>query len=94
MTVSIGLGRVQIFPLVVGWAGLGQSADGLGWVTRSRPMDNSAPSPAPAAVLLHLHATAPLSVSSAAVHARPSPVVAVPSAFPAAAAVSAAAVSD
>jgi len=30
MTVSIGLG--PIFSLVVGWVGLGQSADGLGWV--------------------------------------------------------------
>jgi len=26
----------------VGWVGLGQSADGLGWVTRNGPMDNSA----------------------------------------------------
>jgi len=26
------LGWVQIFPLVVGWVGLGQSADGLGWI--------------------------------------------------------------
>jgi len=34
MTVSIGLGRVgsNFFSLVVGWVGLGQSADGLGWV--------------------------------------------------------------
>jgi len=32
MTVSIGFGRVgsKFFPLVVGWVGLGQSADGLG----------------------------------------------------------------
>jgi len=30
MTVSIGLG--PNFSLVVGWVGLGQSADGLGWV--------------------------------------------------------------
>ena len=34
------MGWVQIFPLVVGWVGLGQSADGLGWVTRNGPMDN------------------------------------------------------
>ena len=27
-----GLGLVQIFPLVVGLVGLGQSADGLGWI--------------------------------------------------------------
>jgi len=27
-----GLGWVEIFPLVVGWVGLGQSADGLGWI--------------------------------------------------------------
>jgi len=34
MTVSIGLGRVgSIFSLVVGWVGLGQLADGLGWVS-------------------------------------------------------------
>jgi len=26
------LGWVQIFPLVVSWVGLGQSADGLGWL--------------------------------------------------------------
>ena len=34
MTVSIGLGRfwVQTFSLVVGFVGLGQSADGFGWV--------------------------------------------------------------
>jgi len=30
MTVSIGLG--EILSLVVGWVGLGQSADGFGWV--------------------------------------------------------------
>jgi len=30
MTVSIGLG--PIFSIVVGWVGLGQSGDGLGWV--------------------------------------------------------------
>jgi len=28
----VGSGWVQIFSLVVGWVGLGQSADGLGWV--------------------------------------------------------------
>jgi len=28
----IGSGWVQIFPLVKGWIGLGQSADGLGWI--------------------------------------------------------------
>ena len=28
----IGLGWVQIFPLVVGWVWLGQSAGGLGWI--------------------------------------------------------------
>jgi len=32
MTVSIGLGWVQIFSLVVGWLGLGLSGDGLGSV--------------------------------------------------------------
>jgi len=37
----IGFGWVQIFPLVVGWVGLGQSADGLGWVTQNGPTDNS-----------------------------------------------------
>jgi len=39
MTVSIGFGRVgsKFFPLVVGWVGLGQSADGLGWVTKMDP---------------------------------------------------------
>jgi len=28
----VGSGWVQIFSLVVGWVGLGQSADGLSWV--------------------------------------------------------------
>jgi len=28
----VGSGWVQIFPLVVGWVGLGQSADGFGWI--------------------------------------------------------------
>ena len=28
----VGLGWVQMFPLVVGWVGWGQSADGLGWI--------------------------------------------------------------
>ena len=37
MTVSIGLG--PNFPLVVGWVGLGQSADGLGWIG-SHKMDS------------------------------------------------------
>ena len=34
MRSCIGLGRVRskFFPLVVGWDGLGQSADGLGWI--------------------------------------------------------------
>jgi len=36
----VGLG--PIFSLVVGWVGLGQLADGLGWVTQNGPMDNSA----------------------------------------------------
>jgi len=47
MTVSIGLGRVgsKFFSLVVGWGRLGQSADGLGWVTKNGPMDNSAVRP-------------------------------------------------
>ena len=30
------MGWVQIFPLVVGWVGLGQSADGLGWIGSHR----------------------------------------------------------
>jgi len=39
MTVSIGLGRMgPFFSLVLGWIGLGQSADGLGWV-ESHKMD-------------------------------------------------------
>jgi len=43
MTVSIGLGRVgsNFFSLIVGWIGLGQLTDGLGWVTQNGPMDNS-----------------------------------------------------
>jgi len=28
----VGSGWVQFLSLVVGWVGLGQSADGLGWV--------------------------------------------------------------
>ena len=31
-SLLVVLGSVQIFPLVVGWVGFGQSADGLGWI--------------------------------------------------------------
>ena len=44
-SLSAVLGWVQIFPLVAGWIGLNQSADGLGWigwVTQNGPIDNSA----------------------------------------------------
>ena len=44
---------MQIFPLVVGWAGLGQSADGLGWVTQNGPMDNSGLPPVSAPLMFH-----------------------------------------
>jgi len=43
LTVTlVGSSWVQRFPLVVSWVGLGQSADGLGWIgPQNRPMDNS-----------------------------------------------------
>jgi len=30
--ICIGSGRIQFFPLVMVWVGLGQSADGSGWI--------------------------------------------------------------